>query len=106
MREMLRGVWVLAVLLVASTAFYYFAKPDAGGDASSELAAVSSAPEISLLAEAGADDEEEAREDLIRRCEPVPFGVAQGGVDMAPASRVVDQDHAGDGETPEAVEGG
>ena len=53
----------------------------------------------------GADDEEEGREDLIGRREAVPFGVAQGGVDVAPASRVVDQDHAGDGEAPEAVEG-
>jgi hypothetical protein len=54
----------------------------------------------------GADDEEEGGEDLIGRREAVPFGVAQGGVDVAPASRVVDQDHAGDGETPEAVQGG
>jgi hypothetical protein len=59
MREMHKGVWVLVALLVASTAFYLLATPDAGNTAVSEDPSVSSAAPASLQDDAESNNEEE-----------------------------------------------
>ena len=59
MREMHKGVWVLVALLVASTAFYLLATPDAGNTAVSEDPSVSSAAPASLQDDARSNNEEE-----------------------------------------------
>ncbi|MFP8870153.1 MAG: hypothetical protein VCB43_01195, partial [Myxococcota bacterium] len=59
MREMPKGVWVLAALLVASTAFYLLGTSDAGNKAISEAPSASSAAPASLQVDAEGDQEEE-----------------------------------------------
>ena len=51
-----------------------------------------------------AHDEEEKREDQVRRRPPVPAGMLQRRIDRRPASRIVDQQHASDGQPSEHIE--
>ena len=52
-----------------------------------------------------AGDEEEEREDEVRRRPAVPRGVLERRIDRAPRARIVDEQHAGDGQPAENVEG-
>ena len=52
-----------------------------------------------------ADEEEEVGEDKVGEGEAVPFGVVELGVDVRPVAGVVDENHEGDGEAAEDVDG-
>src|SRR5581483_3124417 len=52
-----------------------------------------------------ADDEEEEGKDEIGRRPPVPLGMFERRIDGAPASGIVDEQHAGDREPAERIEG-
>ncbi len=49
--------------------------------------------------------EQEEGKDQVRRCPAVPVRVGEGWVNRAPRPGIVDDDHAGDGQPPEDVEG-
>ena len=51
-----------------------------------------------------ADDEQEERKDQIGRRPPVPRRVLERRIDRAPASRIVDEQHPGDGHAAKNVE--
>ena len=51
-----------------------------------------------------AHDEEEVREDQVGGGPTVPLRVAKGSVDVRPATRIVDEDHRGDGEASKRIE--
>jgi hypothetical protein len=53
----------------------------------------------------GADEEEEVGEDEVGEGEAVPGGVVELGVGVGPVAGVVDEDHEGDGEAAEDVDG-
>ena len=53
----------------------------------------------------GADEEEEVGEDEVCEGEAVPGGVVELGVGVGPVAGVVDEDHEGDGEAAEDVDG-
>ena len=52
-----------------------------------------------------ADEEEEVGEDEVGEGEAVPCGVVELRVDVAPVAGIVDEDHEGDGEAAEDVDG-
>ena len=53
----------------------------------------------------GADEEEEVGEDEVGEGEAVPGGVVELSVGVGPVAGVVDEDHEGDGEAAEDVDG-
>ncbi len=53
----------------------------------------------------GSDEEEEVGKDEVREGEAVPGGVVELGVGVGPVAGVVDEDHEGDGEAAEDVDG-
>src|SRR5262249_10916955 len=52
-----------------------------------------------------ATDEQEEGEDPVGESPAVPLRVFQLGVQMTPVARIIHQQHAGDGESTEGVEG-
>lgn len=53
----------------------------------------------------GADHEEEVRKDEIGEGESIPLGVVELRVGLGPVAGVVDEDHEGDGDAAEDVDG-
>ena len=49
-------------------------------------------------------DEQEIREDEIGRCPPVSLCMPERPIDERPASWIVDEDHAGDGEAAKRIQ--
>lgn len=52
-----------------------------------------------------ADEKEKVGEDDVRKCEAVPGGVVELGVGVGPVAGIVHQNHEGDGETAEDIDG-
>jgi len=52
-----------------------------------------------------AHDEKKKREDQVRGGQTVPVGMSQGWVNVVPDAGAVDDNHAGNGQTPECIQG-